>query len=83
MRYYIVWIEGLGYKNGEKVKSLTDTGLSYTTKMTEAMRIREKDIPFMLDYMKRHGIADWVINSPTTFISTSYVPNGSLLKVWK
>ena len=83
MRYYIVWIEGLEYKNGEKVKSLTDTGLSYTTKMTEAMRIREKDIPFMLDYMKRHDIADWVINSPTTFISTIYVPNGSLLKVWK
>jgi hypothetical protein len=83
MKYYIVWIEGFGYKNGEKVKSLTDTGFSYTTKMTEAMRIQEKDIPFMLDYMKRHGIADWVINSPNTFIATSYVPKGSLLKVWK
>jgi hypothetical protein len=83
MKYYIVWIEGFGYKDGEKVKSLTDTGFSYTTKMTEAIRIREKDIPFMLDYMKRHGIADWVINSPNTFIRTSYVPKGSLLKVWK
>lgn len=83
MEYYIVWIEGLGYKDGEKVKSLTDTGFSYTTKMMEALRIRQKDIPFMLDYMKRHGIADWVINSPTTFIATSYVPKGSLLKVWK
>ena len=83
MEYYIVWIEGLGYKDGEKVKSLTDTGFSYTTKMMEALRIRQKDIPFMLDYMKRHGIADWVINSPTTFIATSYIPKGSLLKVWK
>lgn len=83
MKYYIVWIEGLGYKDGEKVKSLTDTGFSYTTKMMEALRIRQKDIPFMLDYMKRHGIADWVINSPNTFIRTSYVPKGSLLKVWK
>ena len=83
MEYYIVWIEGLGYKDGEKVKSLTDTGFSYTTKMMEALRIRQKDIPFMLDYMKRHGIADWVINSPNTFIRTNYVPKGSLLKVWK
>jgi hypothetical protein len=83
MKYYIVWIEGFHYKDGEKVKSLTDTGFSYTTKMMDALRVKEKDIPFMLDYMKRHGIADWVINSPNTFIATSYVPKASLLKVWK
>lgn len=79
-RYYIIWIEGLEYLNGEKVKTLTDTGFSYTTKMTESLRIRECDIERMKHYMKRHGIADWVINSSNTFIKTNYVPKGTLYK---
>ena len=81
-KYYIIWIEGFGYKSGEKVKALTDTGVSYTTKMTNAMRIREKDIHNMKHYMKRHGFADWVINesSSRTFIPTSYAPKGTLYK---
>ena len=80
MKYYIIWIEGLEYKDGEKVKALTNTGVSYTTRMMDAMRIRECDIPDMKDYMERHGIADWVINSHNTFIRTSYVPKGTLYK---
>jgi hypothetical protein len=80
MKYYIVWIEGLEPRDGEKIKSLTDFGIKYTTKMTQAMRVKEDDIPFMKDYMKRHGIASWVIDSPNTFIRTSYVPKGTLLR---
>lgn len=79
MQYYIIWIEGFDYKNGEKVKQLTETSFSYTTKMGDAMRIRECDIPAMKHYMSRHGIAEWVING-STFIRTSYVPKGTLYK---
>lgn len=81
-KYYIIWIEGLEYRDGEKVKALTDTGFSYTTLMTKAMRIRECDIHRLKDYMKRHGIADWVINETgsRTFIPTSYAPKGTLYK---
>lgn len=81
-KYFIIWVEGFEYTNGEKVKGLTSTGLSYTTLMTKAMRIREGDIGYMKDYMKRHGIADWVINetSSRTFIPTSYAPKGTLYK---
>lgn len=81
-KHYIVWIEGFEYKTGEKVKALTDTGVSYTTKMTEAMRIRECDIHYMKAYMERHGFADFVIyeTGSRTFIPTSYVPKGTLYK---
>ena len=80
-KYYIIWVEGFEYFNGEKVKQLTNTGFSYTTKMTEALRIKQKDIGEMMHYMKRHGIADWVIDSPNTFIPTSYAPAGTLLNL--
>lgn len=79
-KYYIIWVEGITYKRGEKVKTLTDTGFSYTTLLTESLRIRECDINNMKDYMKRHGIADWVINSHNTFIPTTYAPKGTLYK---
>ena len=82
-KYYIVWIEGFDYLDGEKVKFFTDTGVSYTTKMTEAMRVKADDIPFVLDYLKRHGIAQWVLDSNNTFIATSYVPKGTLFKPWR
>jgi hypothetical protein len=78
-KYYIIWVEGFEYLNGEKVKSLTNTGFSYTTKMTESLRIREDDITQMKAYMKRHGIADWVIESHNTFIKTNYAPKGTVL----
>jgi len=80
MKHYIIWIEGWDYKNGEKVKSLSPTSFNYTNKMMSAMRIRECDIHYMKDYMKRHGIAKWVIDSNSTFIRTSYVPKGTLYK---
>ena len=79
-KYYVVWIEGLDVKTGEKVKRLTDTGFELTTKMGDAMRIRDCDIHYMKDYMKRHGVADFVVNGNYTFIKTSYVPKGTLYK---
>lgn len=79
-QYYIVWIEGLEVRDGEKVNRLTDTGLDYTTHMTKAMRIRDIDVHRMKHYMKRHGIAQWVLDSPNTFVKTSYLPKGTLYK---
>ena len=78
-RYFIVWIEGLSYKHGEKVSQLTDTGYDITTKMTEALRVKSEDIPEMKQYLKRHGVSDWCINSQNTFIGTSYAPKGTIL----
>ena len=78
--YFIIWIEGLDVKSGEKVSSLTDFGVSYTNLMTNAMRIRECDIHRMKAYLKRHGFADWVINGSNTFIKTNYIPKGTLYK---
>lgn len=82
-KYFIIWIEGITAKTGEKVKSFTDTGVDYTTLMTKAVRVKEDDIPTVIAYLKRHGIADWVLNSPNTFIRTSYVPKGTLLDLKK
>lgn len=79
--YYIVWIEGIGSRRGDKVKALTDYGLSYTTKLTESLRVKNTDIPYMKDYLKRHGISEWVYNNPNTFVETTYVPKGTLLRL--
>jgi hypothetical protein len=78
-KYFIIWVEGLTAKTGEKVKDFTNTGVSYTTLMTKAVRVKEDDIPTVIGYLKRHGFADWVLNSPNTFVRTSYVPKGTLL----
>ena len=84
-KYYIIWIEGLEYKCGEKIMGITDKGFTYTLDMTKALRIREKDIPLMKDLMQRFGIAQWVIteSSSRTFIPTSYAPKGTLYKFTK
>jgi len=78
--YFIVWIEGWDVFHGEKVKSFTNTGVDYTTKMTEAIRVKSDDIPEVKAYLKRHGFADWVING-NTFIGTSYAPKGTILNL--
>lgn len=84
-RYYLIYVEGIDWFGGEKIKSITDKGFTYTLQVTEALRIRERDIPFMKNLMRRFGIADWVIDetSSRTFIPTSYAPKGTLYKFSK
>jgi hypothetical protein len=72
--YYIIWVEGLSCRTGEKVNDLTDTGVDYTTSMTKALRIRKEDYNYMEHYLKRHGIRN------ATYIITSYAPKGTLYK---
>lgn len=78
MNYYVIWIEGLSVKKGEKLKTLSPFSHSYTTKMTEAMRIREYDIPVVLKILKEKNFAPFVINEQNTFIRTTYIPKGTL-----
>lgn len=76
-QYYIVWIEGLSYKRGEKIKTIEQYGnIEYTTKMTEAMRIKEEAIPQMKHFLKRHGISNWTLEN--AFVRVSYAPKGTL-----
>lgn len=77
MARYIIWIEGIEYKDGDKIKSINEKGITYTTRMMGAMRINKKDIPKMREWMREHHIADWVING-NTFIKTNYTPKGTL-----
>lgn len=84
-KYFIIYVEGLDWKGGEKIHKITDNGFTYTLDMMKAMRIREKDIPYMKNLMMCNRLADWVINetSSRTFIPTSYAPKGTLYKFTK
>lgn len=75
--YYIIWIEGIEYFNGEKIKSMHNKSIQYTTKMTEAMRIRKEDKEEMKSILLNMGIAKWVVEG-NSFIPTSYCPKGCL-----
>lgn len=83
-KYFIIWIEGFDYKGGEKVKSFdTKHGeyrISYTLDMTKSLRVKREDIPKALNVLKQCNVANWVIESQNTFISTSYAPKGT---IWK
>lgn len=78
--YYIIWVEGLSAKRGEKVKSFTADGIKYTLKMSDALRIKKEDIHKVKTMLRDRNIAVWVIDSPSTFHKTNYAPKGTLLK---
>lgn len=79
-QYYYVWIEGIGPRTGEKVKCFDGDRIVYTTYVTKTMRVHRDDIPEMREKLRRCGIAEWCIESSSTFIRTSYVPKGTLWK---
>ena len=78
-KFYYIWIEGLSARYGEKIKEIKNGQIEYTTKITEAMRIRTTDRAKFLEWLREYGIADFVLNSYDTFVSTSYCPAG---KMW-
>lgn len=80
-KYYFIWIEGFSPRNGELVKGLTDYGYDVTNKITEALRVKEQDLPHIKHYLKRHGVADWVLDNSDSFVRTNYVPSGTLLRL--
>lgn len=79
-KYYWIWIEGLSAYGGEKIKSVNEDGsFEYTLKVTEALRIKEKDLSDFKELMAER-IADWVYNNDNTYIPTRYAPKGT---IWK
>jgi hypothetical protein len=80
--YYYVWIEGLSPKRGEKLKQIIDYDYSITTRMSDAMRVKPEHIHLVKAHLKRHGVADWVLESSNTFIPIKYAPAGTIFKPW-
>lgn len=79
--YYYIWIEGIDCRSGEKIKSMYDRKIQYTTKITEALRIRITDKEEMKSILLNMGIAKWCVDSDNTFVRTSYAPAGSILNL--
>jgi len=77
VEYYVVWVEGLSSKRGEKILRLTNYGVEYTTRMTSAMRIRKDDKRYMEHYLNTHGIRG------ATYVNTTYAPKRTLYKPTK
>ncbi len=76
--FFIVWIEGLSPKTGEKILSLDRNNHEYTTSMTKAMRVKLEDIDVVKRLLKEQGVADWAINGGNTFCRVNYAPKGTL-----
>jgi len=80
-KYYYIWIEGLSPKRGEKVHCILGKyDYDITTSMSDAMRVKPEHIHIMKDYLKRHGVADWVLESHETFVPINYAPTGTVFK---
>ena len=62
-KYYFVWIEGISPRNGELLGQLTNHGYDVTKKITEALRVKEQDLCAIKDYLRRHGVANWVLDN--------------------
>ena len=80
-QYFYIWIEGISPQNGELVSKLTNCGYDITCKITEAMRVKHEDLTAIKHYLKRHGVADWVLDNPASFVRTNYAPAGTLLNL--
>lgn len=74
MKYYIIWIEGLSWQRGEKIKTLTDDDHTYTTLITESLRVK----PTHRKVVSNRLIDQGVVPSFITFIPTSYAPAGTI-----
>lgn len=80
-KFYVIWIEGLGPRSGEKIKTIKDGKIEYTTLLTQAMRIRTKDKENMRTYLKLLGIADWTLTD-SCFYGTDYAPAGTICNLY-
>jgi len=76
--YYVVWIEGLEPISGEKIKTLTETEHDYTTKMTEALRVKAEDLELVRRILRNSGVAEWALRN--CFHKVHYAPKNTLYK---
>lgn len=75
--FFVVWIEGLSPRDGEKVLSL-NSSIEYTTSMTRALRVKREDIQHVKDILRERGVASWAIEGVGTFHKVNYAPKGTL-----
>ena len=79
-KFYVIWIEGIGARRGEKVKSFNKDGtIEYTTLLTEAMRVRANQIAPMRAHLRSLGVAEWTLVTQA-FHGTNYAPTGTICK---
>ena len=76
--YYVVWIEGLNAISGEKVKSISGGETEYTTKMTEALRVKPEDTSEIIDILRGRGVAGWALEN--CLYKVNYAPKNTLYK---
>jgi len=74
-KYFIIWVEGLTAKTGEKVRCFTETGVEYTRLMKETARFKYKDIDIVKNELTKRGI-----NNPT-FVSVTYAPKFKIFDI--
>lgn len=79
--YYIVWVEGIEPKGGEKICTLNDREHTYTTDMTRALRVKPEHLERVKGILRSRGVADWVLDNPNSFIKTHYAPRGTVYKL--
>ena len=77
--FFIVWIEGLSPKNGEKIMTLNSKEHTYTTKMTQALRVLPEDVERVRGILRSRGVAEWALGD-NSFIKTDYAPMGTIYR---
>jgi hypothetical protein len=79
--FFVVWIEGITPERGEKIKTLNYNNHTYTTKMSEALRVKREDIERVKGILRDRGVANWALEGAGTFHKVSYAPKGTLFKI--
>lgn len=73
--YYVVWIEGLEPKTGEKIHKILPEH-TYTTSMAKAMRVLPEHRETVLSILRERGVSEWALRN--CFSRTNYAPKGTL-----
>jgi hypothetical protein len=78
--YFVIWVEGLEPRSGEKIRTLNSQTHDYTTDMTKALRVKPGHLKHVKGILKSRGVASWVLDNPKSFVKTHYAPKGTVYK---
>ena len=73
---YVVWIEGIEAKNGEKIVSLDRHNHEYTLSMTQAMRVLPEHKEMVKSLLREQGVSKWALEN--CFARVNYAPKGTI-----
>lgn len=65
--YYLIWIEGIEPKGGEKVATLTSEGHTITTKISESLRFTKENVQEAMNILRSQGVAGWALNDNSLY----------------